>query len=50
LVAVLTDPTLDERLRACALAIVERHRDDVQRNVDLVARALAGSVAPRGGA
>jgi 3-deoxy-D-manno-octulosonic-acid transferase len=37
LVAVLTEPALEARLRERATAIVERHRTDVSRNADLVA-------------
>jgi 3-deoxy-D-manno-octulosonic-acid transferase len=43
LVATLTEPTLDARLRERARSIVEEHRDDVRRNVELVARVVAST-------
>lgn len=40
LVATLTEPALEARLRERAAAMVEAHRTDVARNVAVVARAL----------
>jgi 3-deoxy-D-manno-octulosonic-acid transferase len=42
LVATLTEPPLEARLRERANAMIGRRRDDVARNVDLVARVVTG--------